>query len=157
VSNDAPVLEYHSGDTSQIGIQYVEVLRYEDANPGESYLGIEAPVNGVFSGKGDNEPASGIRIEETRYSYATDFTVSWESDSSFIAHWASPQSDTFNIARVNLTNDGYTISCGSVHLDCDDSYLSGFEIAANSSEMLTGIKVFVRGMQRKIQKNINAQ
>ena len=98
------------------------------ATAGESYLVIEAPVNGVFSGKGDNEPASGIRIEETRYSYAADFTVSWESDSSFIAHWASPQSDTFNIARVNLTNDGYTISCGSVHLDRDDSYLSGFEI-----------------------------
>lgn len=51
------------------------MLRYEDANLGESYLVIEAPVNGVFSGKGDNEPASGLSGFEIAANSSEMFTV----------------------------------------------------------------------------------
>lgn len=111
------------------------------ATAGESYLVIESPADGVFSGKGDNEPASGIRIEETRYSYATDFTVMWESDSSFISCWARPQSDTFNVARVDITDGGYEIALGDVYLDRDNSYLSGFEIVDDDVYITCNLRI----------------
>lgn len=111
------------------------------ATAGESYLVIESPADGVFSGKGDNEPASGIRIEETRYRYATDFTVIWESDSSFISSWARPQSDTFNVARVDITDGGYEIALGDVYLDRDNSYLSGFEIVDDDVYITCNLRI----------------
>ena len=111
------------------------------ATAGKSYLVIESPADGVFSKKGDNEPDSGIRIEETRYSYATDFTVMWESDSSFISSWARPQSDTFNVARVDITDGGYEIALGDVYLDRDNSYLSGFEIVDDDVYITCNLRI----------------
>lgn len=116
-------------DRSPSGRYQIDEVNWSGgATAGESYLVIETSDGNAFAGEGGTEPDSGLMIKETRFSYNTDYKVSWVSESSFVAEWASPQSDNFNIARVDLTDDGYTIFCGSVQLVREESYLSGFEV-----------------------------
>lgn len=97
------------------------------ATAGESYLVVELSDEDGFAAVSDSEPETGIVIEETRYSYATDYTITWESDDSFIAQWASPQSASFEVARITIADGEYTISSGSVYIDLEDSFFSDFE------------------------------
>ena len=97
------------------------------ATAGESYLVVELSDEDGFAAVSDSEPETSIVIEETRYSYATDYTITWESDDSFIAQWASPQSASFEVARITIADGEYTISSGSVYIDLEDSFFSDFE------------------------------
>lgn len=97
------------------------------ATAGESYIIVELSDEDGFSAVADSEPETGIVIEETRYSYATDYSITWDSDDSFIAQWASPQSASFEVARITIADGEYTISSGSVYIDLEDSFFSDFE------------------------------
>ena len=97
------------------------------ATAGESYLVVELSDENGFAAASDSEPETGIVIEETRYSYATDYSITWDSNDSFIAQWASPQSASFEVARITIADGEYTISSGSVYIDLEDSFFSDFE------------------------------
>lgn len=97
------------------------------ATAGESYLVVELSDEDGFAAASDSEPEAGIVIEETRYSYATDYSITWDSDDSFIAQWASPQSASFEVAHITIADGEYTISRGSVYIDLEDSFFSDFE------------------------------
>ena len=110
-------------------------------NSGESYLVVESPFDSTFSSVGDGQPASGILIEETRCSEDTNYSVIWDSETTFVAKWASPESYSFDVARVELTGDGYEISCGNVHIEDDGSFLSDYKVDGDDVYFNCNLKI----------------
>lgn len=67
--------------------------------------------------------------------YATDYSITWDSDDSFIAQWASPQSASFEVARITIADGEYTISSGSVYNDFDESVRVTLDGRAGESDI----------------------
>lgn len=102
-----------------------EVVLSYGATGGESYLVMQRSDSKKVAKEGDEEPADGIKIEDTRAGYGIDYVISWNSDEQFHAYWQG-RDDMFTLGRFYLTEDGVsTLGKGNIKIE-EDSWFDDF-------------------------------